>query len=457
MISKLLARATTLNPFRPRATRISLPRGPQFTRPELVRGAWPFALALSFSLLPFGAGAADAQDGSALRQFVLGLLFLMGAITIARFPGRWPQIQQAVPLSLLALVLYVLMSALWSPTPWVSFRRGAQVAGVVVLALAVVIGGMGQHRLHRLLTWPVILGVALAVVVTVAFPDFAFMDGGLRGFTTHKNSFAQFCVLALFISLVWILVERRYVAFWCLLVVLALIGLVLAKSITTVLALVVLFAASSWIVFRRLIYSSWLPLLLLVSMAVLAGAFATGVLIGFPTFQEVIETALTPTGRDVTLTGRTYLWELMIAEAMRNPWFGIGYGSFWVGLDGRSGRIAMLVGWGYPGSAHNGFIDNLNELGLVGLALVFAVLVQHARNLWLLSSIDRSTALVHGAVLVFVITINIAESVLVRTTYYWWMIVVLSIIEVAWRTAPLKAKGSGSLTGSRALDPSVAR
>ena len=456
MINKLLARATALNPFRPRARRISLPRGPQFTRPELVRGAWPFVLALSFSMLPFGTAAAGAQDGSALRQFVLGLLFLAGVFTIARFPGRWLQIQQAVPLSLFALVLYVLISALWSPEPGISFRRGAQVAGVVVLALAVVIGGMGQHRLHRLLAWPAIFSVALAISVTAAFPDFAFTEIGLRGFTTHKNTFGQFCVLVFLVSLAWILVERRYVASWCLLLVLALIGLVLSKSITAVLGLVGLFAASSWIVFRRLIYSSWVPLLLLVSMAVLAGTFAAGVFFGFPTFQEFFGAVLEPTGRDMTLTGRTYLWELMFAEAMRNPWFGLGYGSFWLGLEGRSGQIAMLVGWGYPGSAHNGFLDIFNELGLVGLALVLTVLVQHARNIWLLSSIDRSTAFMHAAVLVFVVTINFAEAVLVRTTQAWWMIVVLSIIDVAWRTAPLKAKGSGNSFGSRAADPSAA-
>lgn len=457
MSNRVLQRISALNPLRPRPVRVALPRAPRYQRAELVRGAWPFMLVVMFVLLPVGAGAAGAQDGSTLRQLVLGTLFLAGLFTIVRFPDRWAQIPRAVPLSFALLVGYTLLSAFWSPEPWISVRRSAQVVGVAIVALAIVIGGMGKHRVHRLLALPMLFGVALAIGVTAAFPDFAFAENGLRGFTFTKNNFGQFCAMVVFIGMAWSFVERRFTAFWLGVVLLALVGLAFSRSITTILALLAVTAASSLVLVARLIHSSWMPVALVAAMLLLAGGFVAGLVFGFPAFETVLETALKPTGRDLTLTGRTYLWELMVAEAMRHPWFGTGYGSFWLGLEGRSGQIAMLVGWGYPGQAHNGYLDIFNELGIVGLALTAALLAQHSRNLSLLFGLDRRAGFFHAGVLLFVVMLNVAEAALLRTTNPWWMLLVASIFEVSWRTAPLRSERRGSAVprANTALAPSA--
>jgi len=124
------------------------------------------------------------------------------------------------------------------------------------------------------------------------------------------------------------------------------------------------------------------------------------------------------------------LWELMMAEVAKHPWFGVGYGGFWLGLEGAAGQIAYIVRWGYPGQAHNGYIDLLNELGVTGLTLVACAIAAHVRRLVSLAAVDREAARFHAALLVAILTLNLTEASILRTTHLWWIAFTLSVIEV---------------------------
>lgn len=76
-------------------------------------------------------------------------------------------------------------------------------------------------------------------------------------------------------------------------------------------------------------------------------------------------------GRDPTLTGRTVLWKNLL-EHQGNPIFGVGFDNFW------NGERLAIVGQGYwwqPNEAHNGYLENYLNLGLVGLLLLIGWLV----------------------------------------------------------------------------------
>lgn len=400
-------------------------------RKTALKGSLGFALALFFVLLPLGAGAQGAAEGSGLRQLVLALLFLYAAVTVARFPERWPLVARALPLGLVALLLYTLMSTLWSPERYVSFKRVVQLYGVAILGLALVVGGNGRYRLQRVVEpvlWAVML---LALVTTAAFPGYAFADNGLRAFMATKNSFAQFAVMCVLFPLALLHAEggRRRVP-RLLLAALGLVGLALSRSATSALALSAV--AAVYLTWRLLkgLHRSWWPVLLAVGLALVAAAFAAGVLLGFASIEELSRQLARLIGRDVTLTGRAYLWELMLREVRHHPWFGTGYGGFWLGLEGASGQIAYLVKWGYPGQAHNGYLDILNELGVVGLGLLGVFLIEHGRALVRLRHRDPVQAAFHAALLVMVLVLNLAEAAMLRTTHFWWILLVASALEV---------------------------
>ena len=82
-------------------------------------------------------------------------------------------------------------------------------------------------------------------------------------------------------------------------------------------------------------------------------------------------------GKDITLTGRTPLWTYLFAEKIpKRPWLGYGFHGFWQPWRGAdnpaanhiSGELRMPSGSGYwtPPHSHNGFVEIIIDLGLIG-------------------------------------------------------------------------------------------
>lgn len=397
----------------------------------LLTGRWYFWLLIAFVLLPIGAGPQGASEGSAMRQVVLVILFLGAAFTIIRFPDRWPLAMASISPALFALLLFTALSVAWSPQPYVSLKRVIQLVGVALIGLALVSGGLGTYRMHRLVMPVLWFGMVMALVFSAAFPDFAFSDFGLRAYFATKNNFGQFAAISVLFTVGALVMKKagRRWPLWLLLLA-SLIGLGLSRSATAILALA---AAGSLILAIRVKHtlhpSWWVPIITLL-VVVFVAAVGAGIVMGFPSLEAVSNATAGLVGREITLTGRAYLWELMLKEAATHPWFGTGYGGFWLGLEGRSGQIAYLVRWGYPGQAHNGYIDIYNELGLVGLALAFAFIAMHARALWQLAKSDRALAGLHLALFALVVVFNVAEAAMLRTTNLMWILLVVSSIEV---------------------------
>lgn len=79
-------------------------------------------------------------------------------------------------------------------------------------------------------------------------------------------------------------------------------------------------------------------------------------------------------GKDITLTGRTEIWDAVLTSIGKRPLYGYGYQAFWLGLEGESYRVILAVSW-MLAQAQNGFLDVTLQLGLVGLVIVVLVFV----------------------------------------------------------------------------------
>jgi exopolysaccharide production protein ExoQ len=98
------------------------------------------------------------------------------------------------------------------------------------------------------------------------------------------------------------------------------------------------------------------------------GIAACSLLIAYPYLDELQSRMLTLTGKDVTLSGRTYLWFRAGQLISQTPLFGTGFGAFWIpgnpyaeelwmhfGITGRTGFnfhnlwYEVAVELGYPG------------------------------------------------------------------------------------------------------------
>lgn len=76
-------------------------------------------------------------------------------------------------------------------------------------------------------------------------------------------------------------------------------------------------------------------------------------------------------GRDVTMTGRTDLWEYLM-QIKINPLVGTGYKTFWTGH--RLDQIWRDFWW-HPKQAHNGYLEIYLNLGIMGLLSLIALII----------------------------------------------------------------------------------
>jgi O-antigen ligase len=81
-------------------------------------------------------------------------------------------------------------------------------------------------------------------------------------------------------------------------------------------------------------------------------------------------------GKDPTLTGRTELWEYVIGFISQRPILGWGLTAFWSTANPLADEVSAALGWTVP-EAHNGLLELLLEVGVVGTALFVALWVRN--------------------------------------------------------------------------------
>ncbi|MDE2431171.1 MAG: hypothetical protein KGM99_20810, partial [Burkholderiales bacterium] len=98
-----------------------------------------------------------------------------------------------------------------------------------------------------------------------------------------------------------------------------------------------------------------------------------------------------------------------------------------------------------PLQSHNGYLDILNEQGIVGLCLTILLLFTQARKLAILARLDRHQAAFWTAMLVVVIITNLTESSLFRGFGFQNVFFIFALIAVTSSTRRLKVMASHEL------------
>jgi O-antigen ligase len=411
------------------------------TKPE----RWLVAFMVLFmGLAPFGGGGgvADVAEGSIYRQTGWGLIFLLALYYALRDEqGRFFVPWNWLPWPYLVLLAYAVVSVSWAEQSIVSAKRVVQLFGVLLVALALVRQRGERDALERF-TWPAVIFLALGALA-LAVPSLSFdPDGNYKGTAITKNTWGQFALFAALIFLYQALSKYRTKLNWWLFggAFLSLAATRSATSIAIIVAAVSIMLA--WFAHRR--YRSNFQIALL-GFALVSVAMAFGYFMFTGTFpvEAALNAGLGSVGKDATLTGRSELWRMMGYEIARHPWLGAGFGGFWMGLEGPSFTIVRMFSW-RPGQAHNGYIDVVNDLGYVGLALLLIVLLIHLRNLYLFArGGEELRAVFHLAILSSMILLNASETSFLRTTHLWWIVLTLSIVEIQSRLKNMHRVNNG--------------
>jgi O-antigen ligase len=85
-------------------------------------------------------------------------------------------------------------------------------------------------------------------------------------------------------------------------------------------------------------------------------------------------------GKDLTLTGRIDIWSFLLEEIQKHLAHGSGFGGYWVSSNPLLEDFLEEYFW-VPNQGHSGYLDILNETGIVGILLLIFMVVFYFFNL----------------------------------------------------------------------------
>jgi O-antigen ligase len=322
------------------------------------------------------------------------------------------------------LVLLACISAIWSQDPKQSLMCGTFM--VLNIGFAFYFSSRFSPR-HQMLTLYIVgwLVTSVSLLSVFLFPgygiDHRVDNGAWIGVYGHKNwcsiMESVFVVTAIYQKASSHLFAFLRVSFICLAVLL----IVMSRSRT------------GWISALSMI----IVMLLLAALkrfshkdrAVVGLLLCGGVTLCVAAAASNYDLLMQFIGKDATLTGRTDIWALVVASAMRRPLLGYGYQAFWgMGLRGESATISLSYGW-IPGHAHDGLLNVWITLGAVGVGLVLITILQAIRDaIRALSRNPDSEVLWYVSLLVLTLVSNISEVTYMSPNNLGWVLFVVACV-----------------------------
>lgn len=370
-----------------------------------------------------GFVADPSQGDQVMQQF----LFLVYVITFLLIVLRWKNVVRAVTREkfLLLLVGLAVLSIIWSAEPMITLRRSVSLLGTTLVGVYLATRYSLKEQLW-LLAGTLGIAAVLSLLFSLAVPSYAIHQGGphsgaWRGIYVHKNAMGQPMALGLLVfALLSIWSEKyRWVA-WAGFGLSAFL-ILRSTSVTPLISSLTILAILPIYMVWRWRYPLNVPLFI---MALLVGAIVAILLL------TNLETVLGAAGRDLTFTGRSELWSVVIEMIQKRPWLGYGYSGFWVGWQGESAYIWQVIPW-TPSFAHNGYLDLGLGLGLVGITVfVMGFLTSFLRAFTWAYATKTAEGLFPLAYLTFMLPYNISDSVILQQTNIFWVVYVSTVLSM---------------------------
>lgn len=299
-----------------------------------------------------------------------------------------------VNLALVGFVLWVGLSLLWSDEPSSTiFVIRSELFPLIVVAL--VAGTVPPLMVGRVVlnTSLVICAWSLAISLILPMSRSAVLDGsfeqqfGFRGTFGHKNDLGVFAVLTLAAALPMLKMRGRRVIL--ALLVLTAIGTRSATAGSGLLALSFLWA---WMLaIGRGRSQRDRRLLLTIS--------ATSAIVALLSAFRLLPILLTIYDKDVTFSGRTTIWATTLDFVERRPWIGFGYGGVFTEVPTPlTMQLWKRIGF-EAAHTHNGAMEVLLELGIVGVVLLVLFVATIYRDAVRVGSVPSVRRFEHWAVL----------------------------------------------------------
>jgi len=371
-------------------------------------------------------------EGSPLDRSLFMVLIVIGLLILFQRKLQWSVFLKSNKWVFL-FFLYSLISTQWSDYPFVSFKRWFKDMGNLVMVLIILSDNDPLEALKTIFRRLTYTLIPLSIVFNKYFSEIGRSYSPItgrpfyQGVADGKNGIGILCLVCGFYFL-W----NLYTNF--------------RKSNVTInkheAFLHVLFLAMIFWVLKMADSATPLVCLVLGSLTVLGLGLPIiknnlkniGAFVFITAFLTIIlqwvfniwQSLISSLGRDLTLTGRTEIWEAVLKIDI-NPLLGAGYKGFWSGE-----RLATL--WDTLGvqliQAHNGYIETYLNLGLIGLILLAMVIGSGYKNAKReLTAYNFNYGRFRMAILVMTLAYNITEATLSGPQVLWFVFLLTVAVE----------------------------
>jgi exopolysaccharide production protein ExoQ len=359
---------------------------------------------------------AEPDFGLTRNLYLLTYLIVFCLLTI-----RWRKVLYVLQRDryIWAMLALVLLSFFWSEIPGRTLSRSFSFTGSTLLGVYFATRYTLKQQL-QLLGWTFGLIVGLSLVYALLLPKYGIMGGvhagAWRGIYTHKNNFGKMMTLSSVVFTLLLFSGQKQKLWFSVGLGLSVMLLLLSTSKGALVNVVAMWSAIAICRLFRLQYH-----LLVISLGSIAIAAGGASLWLVDNLEFIVVDVL---DKDLTLTGRTDLWMTVLGMIKQRPWLGYGYQAFWDGLNGPSAVIWRAEAWQVP-DAHNGFLDLLLQLGIIGMVVFLVGYFANATSSIIrLRSLAGSEFIWPVPFLIFMILSNLSETSLMRANDIFWVLYV---------------------------------
>lgn len=339
-----------------------------------------------------------------------------GALAVAMNWSQARRFWRYLNPGMVAFMALALLSTLWSIDSNSTFLRCISLAAIVSVCIGIPLAGWESRRFQHAVAFPVMSILILSLVVGILYPDKIIeigddisLKGAWHGVTLTKNLFGMIASVGVVLyfgkwmggegKLTWSMAGTA-ISFLCLM---------LSRSNTSMFAtllailfqVVVLRVPSIGRRYTTHIVAGIAGLIFIYQMAI------QGVMPGASILLEPIASL---TGKDMTFSARSTIWEIVKENIRLAPYLGSGYAAYWAPTPTSPSNIFMYVMYFWPSESHNGYLEIVNDLGIVGLVCLLAFLFWYMRQALQLMRFDLNQGTLYMALLVLQLVMNMSES-----------------------------------------------
>ena len=275
---------------------------------------------------------------------------------------------------------WAFLSVTWSDHSMISLKRCISLLGEIIICLAALLHFKWSEVALKPMRAIMSVYLPLTILSVIFVPEAIQWEfPAWRGLADTKNNLGQ---VTLFCTIIWLVIiqmnrNRPVNAVHFVMLAMAVVALLGAQSTTAFLISGLLLSIQGVLSFGKLLKRG--EVARLYTFFVVSSGLFIASLIVFVT-PEILEALVGVFGKDLTFSGRVDLWQAILNMTQDKIITGWGLGGFWV--EGSSHLLPIFEQFVWvPNQAHQGYIDIINQVGVVGFGLLALMIFSYFRRL----------------------------------------------------------------------------